>query len=359
MILRECFPCEEESSQYTTLNIGDISYIYGKIGDDYSREIFANRLLYSLTGEYEYIGRILANTETGRRIREMLETLKGVYIYGAGRRGTLFIKMFPEINWKGFIDKRVQGSCMGYPVYNSETFEYNQEITILVSVANEGSEIRDYLIKNRKIPREKIIVLDEYIGHISDDIYFDSKYIKNIVMTNKIFMDLGCYDGKDSIKASNYFRNNDICIYAFEPDDYNYQKCSDNFIKGGYRVQLIKKGIGDKKAIEHFWEGDGSGSKFSKMGNSLVEIDTIDDVAKEQNVGFIKMDIEGLEEKAIVGGTETIRRCVPVLAVSVYHKKSDIWRIPLKILEINPSYRLYFEHYTFGWSDTVLYAVAE
>lgn len=359
MILRECFPCEEEKPQYTIFDMENIRYIYGKIGDDYSREIFANRLMYSLMGDYEYIGRILANTETGRKIDKMLETLKSVYIYGAGRRGTLLIKMFPKINWKGFVDKKGDGFCVGYPIYSPETFEYDQNTTILISIANKGIEIRDYLVENRKIPKEKIVVLDEYIGHISDDIYFDSKYIKNIIMTDKIFMDLGCYDGKDSIKAINYFRNEDICVYALEPDDSNYQNCIDNFNKHGYNVRLIKKGIGYKKAMEYFQEGDGTGSKFSKAGNSLVEIDTIDDIVGEQDVGFIKMDIEGLEEGAIVGGAKTIKRCSPVLAVSVYHKKSDIYRIPLKILEINPSYQLYFEHYTFGWSDTVLYAVAK
>ncbi len=47
----------------------------------------------------------------------------------------------------------------------------------------------------------------------------------------------------------------------------------------------------------------------------------------------------------------------PILAVSVYHKKNDIWKIPLEILRINPEYRFYMGHYKTGWDDTVLYAV--
>ena len=358
MFLRECFPCEGEKSQYT-INTEDIRYIYERIGDDYSREVFSNRLMYSLTGDYEYIGRILANTETGKSVAETLSSAEDIYIYGAGIRGTLLIKMFPGINWKGFIDKRENGSCMGYPIYHPDLFEYKHGSTILISVLQEWDQIQNYLVIERKIPREKIIVLNEHIEHISDDIYFDDKYIKNIVMTNKVFMDLGCYDGKDSIKAIDYFKEDDIRVYAFEPDRGNYQNCVDNFNKCGYKVQLINKGVGDKKIAGYFQEGDGSGSKFSETGGSMVEIDTIDDIVGVQDAGFIKMDIEGYEENAITGGAETIRRCSPVLAVSIYHKRSDIWRIPLKILEINPSYQLYFEHYTFGWSDTVLYAIAK
>lgn len=359
MILRECFPCEEkEKIQYNTFNIEDIRYIYTKIGDDYSREIFANRLMYSLIGDYEYIGKIVANTEWGKKIEKILEDLDNICIYGAGKRGTLVIKMFPQINWKGFIDKKGNGSCLGYPIYSLEDFEYKQDINILVSTVHEKDIIRNYLIENKKVPEERILVLDEYIINISDDIYFDSKYLKSVNMAQKIFMDLGCYDGKDTINAINYFQQDDIQVYALEPDNENYQNCINNLNIYKDKVQLIKKGIGSRKAIKPF-QGGGTGAKFSETGESVVEIDTIDDIIGMQDVGFIKMDIEGYEEDAIAGGIETIKRCSPVLAVSVYHKKSDIWRIPLKILEINPSYQLYFGHYTFAWSDTVLYAISK
>lgn len=358
MILRECFPCEEEEIKNYDLSTNDIGYIYERIGDDYSRDIFANRLMYSLTGDYEYISKIVANTETGKRIREKLRVLQNIFIYGAGMRGTMFAKMFPDINWKGFIDQKKQGYCAGYPIYQPEDLKYNQEMFILISVAKEGTEIQDYLVKSRNIPREKIIVLDEFIKHIRDDIYFDPKYIKNISMSNRIFMDLGCYDGKDSIKAINYFRPNDIGIYALEPDEDNYQKCEDNLSQFGNKVYLLKRGVGSEAVKEYFQEG-GSGARFTKTGNTVVEIDTIDNLAGTQDVGFIKMDIEGYERRAIEGAKATIRRCKPILAVSVYHKRADIWEIPLKILEINPSYRLYFGHYSFGWDDSVVYAIEQ
>ena len=358
MILRECFPCDSGNTQYNAFNLDDIRYIYTKIGDDYSREIFANRLMYSLVGDYEYIGRIVANTQTGRKIEKMLNGLESICIYGAGKRGTLLIKMFPRLNWKGFIDKKGNGFCFGYPIYSLEDFEYRQEMTILVSTAYEEALIRKYLVEDRNVPKEKIIVLEEYIRNIYDDIYFEPRYIKNINMKNKIFMDLGCYDGKDSIKAINYFYQDDIHVYALEPDDKNHQVCIDRFKMYGDKVQLIKKGIGCQKTMRHFQEG-GAGARFSETGEAVVEIDTIDNIIGTQDVGFIKKDIEGYEEDAIAGGIETIKRCSPILAVSVYHKKSDIWRIPLKILEINPFYQLYFGHYTFAWDDTVLYAIAK
>ena len=56
-------------------------------------------------------------------------------------------------------------------------------------------------------------------------------------------------------------------------------------------------------------EGDG----FNTV--RLVALDTLD----LQRVDFMKVDIEGMEEKALRGAAETIKRCRPVLYVENNH----------------------------------------
>lgn len=357
MMLREKFPCEEDCVQENTVNVEVIKQIYWKIGDSYSRDIFENRLMYSLTGDYRYIGNILGNMETGKKIGKMLDGFKSIYIYGAGIRGKLLVEIFKNKNWKGFIDLNKNGFYMNYPIYNIDAFEFQLGDIILISNSTDSDKIRQHLMEDKNIPGKSIVLLNDYIRNVSDNIYLDPLYLKNIKMKNKIFFDLGCYDGKDTIRAIDYFAKEEIQVYAVEPDDSNYLNCVDHLESYMDKVILQKKGIGCKKEVKSFMEG-GTGSKFSEDGNLLIEIDTIDNMAGSQDVGFIKMDIEGYEEAAIIGGVETIKRCSPVLAVCVYHKKSDIWKIPLKLLEINPEYQFYLEHYSFGWSDTVLYAIA-
>lgn len=357
-MLRERFPCEEDCVQENIVNIEAIKRIYWKIGDSYSRNIFKNRLMYSFTGDYTYIGKIVGNTGTVKSIGKILKGFESIYIYGAGIRGKLLVEIFSEINWKGFIDLNEKGFYMNYPIYHINDFEYQQGEVILISNAVNSDKIQQYLVEDKKVPRKNIISLNNYIKHISDYIYLDPLYLKNIEMKNKIFFDLGCFDGKDSIRAIDYFAKEGIRVYAIEPDSSNYLTCSHHLRNYMDKVILEKKGIGCKKEIRGFVEG-GAGAKFSKNGNVLIEIDTIDNMANNLDVGFIKMDIEGYEEAAILGGKETIKRCNPVLAVCVYHKKSDIWKIPLKILEINPEYQFYFEHYSFGWDDTVLYGIVQ
>ena len=69
------------------------------------------------------------------------------------------------------------------------------------------------------------------------------------------------------------------------------------------------------------------------------------------------MDIEGAEKEALIGCEQIIKAQKPKLAISIYHKPEDIIEIPELILSYCDSYRLFLRHYTFGITDTILYAV--
>ena len=69
------------------------------------------------------------------------------------------------------------------------------------------------------------------------------------------------------------------------------------------------------------------------------------------------MDVEGAEYNSLIGARETIVKYKPKLAISVYHRRDDIWRIPMLLLQYNPDYRFYLRIYSFTGNDTVLYAV--
>jgi hypothetical protein len=48
---------------------------------------------------------------------------------------------------------------------------------------------------------------------------------------------------------------------------------------------------------------------------------------------------------------------VPKLAVSVYHRPSDLWRIPQLVRELGARYSLFFRQHDGGVIETVLYAI--
>ncbi len=57
-----------------------------------------------------------------------------------------------------------------------------------------------------------------------------------------------------------------------------------------------------------------------------------------------KMDIEGAEGSAIEGSKSIIKNYHPKLAISVYHKKDDFWKIPEQILSIRDDYKIFLRH---------------
>ncbi len=89
-----------------------------------------------------------------------------------------------------------------------------------------------------------------------------------------------------------------------------------------------------------------------------IRTTSIDELFPENDISFIKMDIEGAEAEAINGAVKTIRANKPKLAISAYHIRDDLYKIPVLIDRICPEYKLYLRHFSDYCFDTVLLAVA-
>ena len=87
-----------------------------------------------------------------------------------------------------------------------------------------------------------------------------------------------------------------------------------------------------------------------------VSVSTIDRlVPKEERVTQIKMDIEGSEYNALLGARETILRCKPKLAISLYHNGEHYYRLPLLVKEMVPEYKIAIRHHHRNHVDTDMY----
>ena len=86
-----------------------------------------------------------------------------------------------------------------------------------------------------------------------------------------------------------------------------------------------------------------------------VECVPLDAVISEK-VTFIKMDIEGSEMKALSGARRLITTYKPKLAICIYHKLDDLWKILQYIHSLVPEYKFYVRHHSILYVDTVLYA---
>ena len=181
--------------------------------------------------------------------------------------------------------------------------------------------------------------------------YFE-KFL-NLNRKGESFVDVGAYDGyssKEFIKNCSEYEK----IFVFEPEEQNMKETKKQ-LSNYKNIKFFTCGLSNQKANLCF-DSNGSGSKISNDGQSIIKVNRLDDLVDER-ISFIKMDIEGAEQDAIDGAYETIRKNHPKLAISVYHRNNDFWKIPEKILGIRSDYHLYLRHYTEGVSETIMFFV--
>ncbi len=182
-----------------------------------------------------------------------------------------------------------------------------------------------------------------------DEQYFDKEivpYIKNIV-----FLDGGGYIGDTT---PNIIKN--YCdykkIHLIEPSLLHINIAKRNLSRNR-DIEFINCGLGSKKSnqIEVEEEHHNCNHNFQAQN-----INTIDNLINNQ-VDFIKLDIEGAEQDAIDGAKNTIAKYKPILAICIYHKAEDWYKIPELVLSINSDYKIYIRHYMEGIYETVMYFI--
>ena len=191
-----------------------------------------------------------------------------------------------------------------------------------------------------------------------DYIYFNDIFRANLT-EDEVYIDAGVYDGRTLVDFIRFTHGKYKRIYAFEPDLIGFTALKREFLDCENMI-LSQSGLSDVDGEAYF---DIRGTMISKTANcdkgedDLTKITTVKlDSIIDEPVTLIKMDIEGGEYKALCGSRETIVRCKPKLAISVYHELDDLIRIPLLVHSMVPEYKLYLRHHTVAHVDTVLYA---
>ncbi len=200
---------------------------------------------------------------------------------------------------------------------------------------------------------------------------------------NEVFCDFGAYDGdtvREFVKATGGKCRR---IWAFEPDTRNFRKL-EAALSGDERVRCLNCGVWSKSGQLMFAGKAGRNSclRFDQANtkDSAVDVISLDEwyygngqtdgkVVNGESINgeimngempptFMKFDVEGAEEAALLGGRRLIGEFRPKLQVAAYHRSEDIFRLPLLLKELNPEYRLYLRHHPYipAW-ETNIYAV--
>jgi len=141
-------------------------------------------------------------------------------------------------------------------------------------------------------------------------------------------------------------------VVAIEPAPENLECLRRNFqseVSSG-RVIIYPKGVWDKDDVLTLQVDPNNPAADSFVirregGREVAQIPltSIDKLASElqlPKVDYIKMDIEGAEQRAITGARKVLERFHPRLSLSAYHHPSDPSRLPVLVREAWTGYRM-------------------
>ena len=96
-------------------------------------------------------------------------------------------------------------------------------------------------------------------------------------------------------------------------------------------------------------------ANYKEVDKAIKKIEDLKKIIssmKDTDPGMEKLEAEYREAQ------ETIKKFKPKLAICVYHRKEDLWEIPILLKSFVPEYKLFLNHYTLHSGETVLFATA-
>lgn len=185
------------------------------------------------------------------------------------------------------------------------------------------------------------------------------------------FADLGAYRG-DTIAELLHFAGGCERVFAFEPDEKTHKKLClavEQMGLAGRATCVQMAAYSQQQTLEFDSRAAGSPpcgrSRWSpalrarqSRRSSWCQGQSLDNVAGEETVTLINMDVEGAERQALEGCAKIIARDRPKMLLAAYHRSEDLFAIPLQIAAMRSDYRFYLRHYPYipAW-DTNLYCV--
>ncbi|MHC1749825.1 MAG: FkbM family methyltransferase [Cellulosilyticaceae bacterium] len=192
------------------------------------------------------------------------------------------------------------------------------------------------------------------------------QYFSNDIINlndNEIMVNCGAYDGDTLEKFLDVTNKQFDKAYCFELDEDNYYNLCNRIAQYDKnlrsKLECFNYGVwNENKTISYGkMSSADSFSIFNRRETIEAKVIKLDDILKDKNITFIKMDIEGAEMMALKGGAHIIKTQKPKVAICVYHRIEDLWKIPLYLKKLVPDYNISMRHHAnYYVSETVCYA---
>jgi len=218
-------------------------------------------------------------------------------------------------------------------VFRNQFFEYLLFFRIARIFISSARDYHQPTI--RRVIRDGVcfeLDLSEYVDH---SVYFGQSNEERVLMFQQIkegmcVFDIGANIGDTALGfAKRVGRHGKV--YAFEPVDITYAKLKKNISLNQYQ-NIIASQIALSDKEEHLvfgysWNHNSGGiqmnKQIAKVGsetNNMAKAITLDSFVNDNDIrkiDYIKIDVEGFEKFVLTGGSETIKKCKPIMYVEV------------------------------------------
>lgn len=142
------------------------------------------------------------------------------------------------------------------------------------------------------------------------------------IKPTEIFVDIGANIGNHSL----FMASNGIKVYSFEANRELCEIEAKSIELNGFEslVKVFCIGLSDREELARFETIDRSnlGGNSLTLGSGEIECKRLDDFEFEGKIGVIKIDVEGMEEKVLLGAKETITKNRPLIYVEAINQNA-------------------------------------
>lgn len=178
------------------------------------------------------------------------------------------------------------------------------------------------------LPNYPIDVIQQYIGNYQK--YFEQDILDDIapfIPDNAVMLDIGANIGNHSL----YFaiERNAKKIYAFEPIPETF-----NILKKNVEINNLENIItplnialsncNTNADIKNFNIRFMGAAQINENIKGNIDVKAVDNLDIEENIDFIKIDVEGYELKVLEGAINTIEKYKPVIFIELLNNEIEI-----------------------------------
>lgn len=223
-------------------------------------------------------------------------------------------------------------------------------------VTGNTDKIKEFVLKEHNLSSDRKRTIKHYTSYINYDAI-------------EVILEGGLFNGLNTIVFKKIFKNLKK-IFAFELlYDKVKNKTISHIVDNMQELEIIPYALWDKCKTLSFTENitapysSGINPPLNKNASERVfEVNaiSIDEYVVKNNItkiDFVKMDIEGSEMKALIGGKNSLLKFRPQLAISIYHSNNDMQDIPIYLHDLLKNYVFKIGQYSPDNDETILYAM--